>query len=745
MADTMKYVGQATPKIDALARLTGLAQYSDDMPLPPRTAHATFVHSPYAHARIRSIDSSPVEAVPGVIAVLDYRREDMKFRWFSGDRGYERWLFNQELRYHGEIVAMIVAEDRFTAEDAARLLKVDYEQLPFVIDSQEALKPDAPQLHEKGNLVGGKSSLYTRGDVQQGLDAADFVINQNFQTQFQHNAQMEPRVALAMWEGPKLTIWTPTQGVTSAKIGIAQDLGIPQSNVRVICQYMGGGFGQKNGNQNIDTLVAAASRAVGRPVKLWMGRAGDMSEMHGRWSTKQAYKLGVKHDGTITGLDFVGYSNIGAWAKSTGAIYGAREMLDTENVRAELFPVYTNQQNSGNFRAPPDPQGVFAMAQMIDMAAEKLGIAGPDLPEFNISIATKKADQTDEYTSYLLPEVIRTGADHVDWKGRWHKPGSLQLSDARWHGMGMAWGTWGAGLGMGSAIVKINADGTAHLLTGVTDIGGGAKTTMILLAAEVLGLPPERWQSTWGDTDTTSYSVGESGSRNTGHEGPAVLAAAEDARQKLIAAAVPLLKVKSADELDATDGNVFVKSDPSKSVSFGKVAELSQGSIIGTAFTRAIVPEGLSRDAWVAGFAEVAVDKPFGKIEVLHYTTVHDGGRIINRLTAESQAHGGVTMGIGMALFEELLWDRATGNHLNTNIHDYRVPTHLDIPKIDVLFLDKPDPYGPLGAKPMGEPPIVPVPGAIANAVYNAIGVRMTQLPMNPRNVLAAIGAARTA
>jgi CO/xanthine dehydrogenase Mo-binding subunit len=745
MADTMKYVGQATPKVDSLARLTGIAQFSDDMPLPPRTAHAMLIHSPYAHARITSIDSSKAEAVHGVIAVLDYRRDDMKFRWFAGDRAYERLLFNQELRYQGEIVAMVVAEDRYIAEDAARMVQVDYEQLPFVIDAQEAVKPGAPQLHDKGNLVGGKSSLYTRGDAEHALAGADFVINQNFETQFEHNAQMEPRVALAMWEGPKLTIWTPTQGVTAAKIGIAQDLGIPQSNVRVICQYMGGGFGQKNGNQNIDSLVAAAARVIGRPVKLWMGRNGDMSEMHGRWSTKQAYKLGMNNDGTVAGLDFVGYSNIGAWAKSTGAIYGAREMLDTDHVRAELFPVYTNQQNSGNFRAPPDPQGVFAMAQLIDMAAQKLGIAGSDIPEFNIQVATKKADQTDDYTAYLLPDIIRKGADAVGWKQNWHKPGSMQLPDGRWHGLGMAWGTWGAGLGMGSAIVKINDDGTAHLLTAVTDIGGGAKTTMILLAAEVLGIPPEQWQSTWGDTDTTSYSVGESGSRNTGHEGPAVLAAAEDARKKLIAAAVPLLKVQSADELDAADGKVFVKADPSNSVPYGKVSTLSQGSIVGTAFTRLTIPKDQSRDAWVAGFAEVAVDKPLGKIQVLHYTTVHDGGRIINPLTAESQAHGGVTMGIGMALFEELLWDRATGIHLNTNIHDYRVPTHLDIPKIDVLFLNEPDPYGPLGAKPMGEPPIVPVPGAIANAVYNAIGVRMTKLPMNPHNVLAAIGAPQTA
>ena len=235
MADTMKYVGQAMPKVDSLARLTGLAQYTDDMPLLPRTAHAMLMHSPYAHARIRSIDSTKAEAVPGVLAVLDYRRDDMKFRWFSGDRAYERLLFNQELRYHGEIVAMVVAEDRYTAEDAVRLIQVDYEVLPHVVDAQEALRPDAPQLHDKGNLVGGKASIYTRGDIQQGLSQADFVLDQAFETQFQHNAQMEPRVALAMWEGPKLTTWTPTQGVTNAKIGLSQDLGIPQSNVRVIC------------------------------------------------------------------------------------------------------------------------------------------------------------------------------------------------------------------------------------------------------------------------------------------------------------------------------------------------------------------------------------------------------------------------------------------------------------------------------------------------------------------------------
>jgi CO/xanthine dehydrogenase Mo-binding subunit len=743
--DKMQFVGQPVAKMDAIARLTGLAQYSDDVPLPPRTAHAVLIHSPHAHARIRAIDSSKAEAVPGVIAVLDYRRPEMKFRWNSGDRAYERLLFNEELLYHGEIVAMVVAEDRYIAEDAAHLVQVDYQVLPHVLDSAEALKPSAPKLHDKGNLVGGRPSLYERGDTQHGLSEASFVIEQQYETAFNHNAQMEPRAALAMWEGPKLIIWTPTQGVTNCKTAIAQDLGIPQSNVRVICQYMGGGFGQKNGNQNIDTMLAAASRALGQPVKLWMGRIGDMAELHGRWSTKQTYRVGFKADGSVTAVDFTGLSNIGAWAKSSGAIYGAREMLDTENVRAEVSAVYTNQQNAGNFRAPPDPQGVFSLAQVIDMAAERLGVDGRDLPDFNIKVATKKADQEEEYTSYHLPEAITTGAKAFGWRETWHPKASKQLADGRWHGQGMAWGTWGAGLGLGSAIVKINADGTAHLLAGVTDIGTGSKTAMILLAAEALGIPPDMFQITYGDTDTTGYSVGESGSRNTGHQGPAVLAAAADAKSKLIAGAVPLLRASAPADLDVADGKIFLKSDPSKSVTYADVAARAQGTIIGTAFTRLSVPEGMSREAWVVGFAEVAVDKAYGKIEVTRYLSVHDSGRIINPLVAESQVQGGITMGIGMALFEELLWDRATGYHINSNIHDYRVPTHLDVPKIEVIFLDHPDPFGPLGAKPIGEPPIVPVPGAIANAVYNAIGVRINRLPMNPHTVLAAIGASRTA
>lgn len=747
----LDFVGKPTVKVDAIPRVTGQALYTDDIPLPARTTHAVLIKSPHPHARIVSMDTSKAEAVPGVVAVLDHRHPGVQYRWNGGDRRYTRMIFPQTLLYAGETVAMVVAEDRYLAEDAARLIEVQYEVLPHVLTAEDALRPGAPVLHAdagaQNNLPTGRPTVYRRGDVARGFAEADMIIEEDFETQYVHNNQMEPRAAMAMWEGDKLTLWTPTQGITSARSGTAQDLGIPESNVRIITYYMGGGFGNKNGNQNIDVMVAAAAKVVGRPVKLWMTRPGDMTELHGRWPTQQHYKIGFKRDGTVSAVQFTGFSNLGAWAKSSGAIYGARDMLDADNVLSELSTAYTNQQSTGNFRAPPDPQGVFSMAQMIDIMAEKLGIDGRELPEFNIKVATKEADQEEPYTSYHLPETILKGAEAIGWRQKWHPPGAQQLPDGRYQGIGMAWGTWGAGLGMGSATVKINSDGTANLIVGVTDIGPGAKTTMALFLAESLGLPPSKITVTSGDTNVAGYAVGESGSRQTGHGGPAVLKVGFDAKEKLKELALEILNTGgvrfTVADLDTANETIFVRDNPERRVTYAQAAARADDAIVVSGFTRERVPDGLSREAWVAGFTEVAVDKDTGQIDVLRYVSVHDSGQIINPLTAESQVHGGVMMGIGGALLEELIWDRATGVHVNANYHDVRIPTHMDSGPIEAIFLDYPDPYGPLGAKPLGEPPIVPVYGAIANAVYNAIGVRMKKVPMNPHTVLAAIRSAR--
>ncbi len=752
MAD-LKYVGKPTVKVDIIPRVTGQALFTDDLPLPARTTHAVLVKSPHPHARIVSIDTSKATAVAGVIAVLDYRHPEMQYRWNAGDRTYKRSILPQTLLYAGETAAMVIAEDRYTAEDAARLVEVKYEVLPHILDAEEGLKPGAPILHAdqgaKNNMPTGAPTVYKRGDVEKGFAEADYIIEQRFETQYVHNNQMEPRVTMAQWEGNKLTLWTPTQGISNCRSQTAQDLGIPESNIRVICYYMGGGFGNKNGNQNIDTMVAAASKAVGRPVKLWMTRPGDMTELHGRWPTKQWYKIGFTKDGHVTAVQFKGWSNLGAWRKSSGGIYGSSEMLETKNVLSELYAVYTNQQSTGNFRAPPDPQGVFSMAQMIDMMAEKLGIEGAEIPEFNIHVAETKREGRLEYTSFGLPDCIHKGAEVIGWKEKWHKPGTKQLPDGRYHGIGMAWGDWGASLGRGSATVKINSDGTAHLIIGVTDIGPGAKTTCALFLAEALDLAPSKITVTSGDTNVAGFMSGESGSTQTGHGGPAVLKAGAEAKLKLMELALEILnpaedKAKSGitytvQDLEAKNEVIYVKNAPDKKVTYAQAAELADDQVVVSAFTRERVPDGKFRVAWIAGFCEVAVDKETGQIEIVRYVSVHDSGQIVNPLTAESQVHGGVTMGIGGALFEELIWDKATGVHTNANYHDVRIPSHMDYGKIEAVFVGKPDPYGPLGAKSLGEPPIVPTYGAIANAVYNATGVRMTKVPMNPHTVLAAL------
>lgn len=756
MAD-LKYVGRPTVRVDAIPRVTGQALYTDDIPLPARTTHAVLVKSPHPHARIVGIDTSKAEAVPGVIAVLDYRHPGMQYRWVRGDSRYKRMLFSKTVRYAGDIVAMVIAEDRYIAEDAARLVEVKYEVLPHVLDLEEAAKPGAPILHAdegaKNNLQTGEPNIYKRGDVEKGFAQADFILEDRFETQWVHDNQLEPRVTLAMWEGDKLTLWTPTQGITNSRINTAQDLGIPESNIRVVNYYMGGGFGQKNGNQNIDTMVAAASKVVGRPVKLWMSRRGDMTELHGRWPSKQYYKIGFKKDGTVTAAYLKGYTGLGAWAKSGGGLYGARDQLDCDNVLHELYPVYINTQSTGNMRAPSDPHGSFAIGQLIDMMAEKLGIDGKDIPEFNLKVATKKADQVTPYTSYGLPDCIRKGAEVIGWKDNWHKPGTKQLPDGRYHGMGMSAARRGAGFGMGSATVKVNADGTAHLIVGVVDIGTSAKTTMALFLAEALDIDPSKIKVTSGDTDVTGYASGESGSRQTGSGGPAVLEAGAEAKNQLMELALEILnaaedKAKSGikytvQDLDAKNEVIFVKKDPEKKVTYAQAASRAGDAVVVSAFTRGEVPAGLSRTSFIAAFSEVAVDKETGQIDMLRYVSVHDSGQIVNPAAAEGQVVGSAIMGIGSALYEELIWDKATGLHVNANYHEVRIPSHLDIGKIEAYFVGKPDPYGPLGAKSLGEPAIVPAYAAIANAVYNAIGVRIKKVPMNPHTVLAAIKAAR--
>jgi putative selenate reductase molybdopterin-binding subunit len=708
-------VGQPTPRIDAIERVTGKATYTGDVRLPG-TLYARVLRSPHPHARIRSIDASRALALPGVKAVISH--ENCTVVWGAGSISggvqyndemkkitkHRRYAFNNPVRFVGEPVAAVAAIDRHLAEEALKLIVVDYEPLAFVLDPEEALKPDAVHIWPEGNLSPNARNeiqpLGTRrGNVAEGFAASDHVFEDRYSTSFVHNAQMEPRVCLAAWDGDRLTVYTPTGGIANCRTDMARDLGIPPEKVRVVCHYMGGNFGNKNQNQDADLIAATLAKAAGAPVKLELSRKEDFIGMHGRWPTVQYYKVGVKNDGTLQAIQLRGYSGMGPYRKNSGNMAGV-EIYQCAHIETTISPVYTNRTVSGNFRGPEFPQGFFGIQSMMDDVAAKLKM---DPVEFILKNMTRKAGDQTPYTNYSLDQCIRRGAEAFEWKKRWRpEPGSDRGPIKR--GAGVSFMAFRAGLGRSSAVIHLDAKGRYSVHVGVTDVGAGAKTTMGLIAAEELGVPLSQVDVVWGDTDRCPYSVGESGSRTTIMTGYAVVEAARDLKKQIAEKGLP----KGEDVLVAS-------ATPSPTL------------------------QGRVRSTFGAHFVEVEVDTELGRARVVKYLAVHDCGRIMNPLTAMSQLKGGAIMGIGMALHEDLVYDRRSGSALTAGYYGARVATHRDAPEIDVMFLESDDGLGPFGAKSMGESSKVPAPAAVANAVFNAIGRRMKDLPITRDKIVAAM------
>ena len=404
----------------------------------------------------------------------------------------------------------------------------------------------------------------------------------------------------------------------------------------------------------------------------------------------------MKNDGTLTAIQLAGYSDCGAYRKGVGSLSGI-EIYQCPNIDSNVFPVYTNRAVAANLRAPAYPQGVFGLESVMDDVAYALKM---DPLEFRLKNMTRKFRDQTPYTSIGLEDCIRKGAEAIGWKNRFHAPGSDTGTLKRGVGMGM--GMFGSALGRSSATIKVDSKGMYHLFVGVTDVGTGAKTTMGLIAAEALGVPLEQVEVTSGDTQTCPYSVGESGSRTTVQTGGAVVQAAEDLKKQIAEKGLP----KGSDLLTAS------------------------------ATPEPMQLRNLNRSSFVAHFAAVAVDTETGHVQVEKYVAAHDSGRIINPMTAESQVKGGAAMGMGMALHEQLLYDKRSGQPLTAGFYGARIPTHLDIPEVEVIWVETDDPYGPFGAKTLGEPTIIPSVGAIANAIYNAIGRRIKELPITRDKVL---------
>lgn len=724
----LKVVGKAVPRIDGYDKVSGTAQYTFDLTLP-NMVYARVLRSKLPHATIRSIDTSHAEKLPGVLAVIS-QKNTPEIKWYGNS-----FLFDRHVRFAGDEVACIAAESESIAEKALALIKVEYQELPFVVDAGEAMKKNAPQLHSEGNIQGGKPFAYERGDVEKAFQEADAVIEETFRTQVAIHNPTEAHCSLVNWDGDKLLVYDSTQAVFNVRDGIANSLNIPASHVRVIKQYMGGAFGSKLVAGKYTVMAALLAKKIGRPVKISLDRREMNVAVGNRPDSVQQLKFAAKKDGTLLAMQHKSYGAAGAYPSGAGCSWPLRTIYQCPNVKVEEHTVYINAGPGRPMRAPGHVQGVFAMDSAIDELAEKINM---DPLEFRLKNYAEK-DQVFNipYTSKRLKEAYEQGAKAIGWQRRNVIPGSSTGRNKR--GIGMAsqiW--WGGGGPPAAANMKLNRDGSIQVLAGTQDLGTGTYTIIAQVASEVMEVPIENIQVIIGDTATTPYCPSSGGSTTAPSVTPAVRDAAEQMKQKLMDAAAAMLN-KPVRDLTYSKGLVSARGDSKKLSISDIIRQLNERVLVTTGYREAN-PEGYMINSFGAQFAEVEVDTYTGKITVLKIVAAHDIGRVLNRLTLENQFEGGIMQGLSFALMEERIMDANTGLMTNTNLHDYKLPLITDTPQIEVIIVSETDPMiSNTGVKGIGEPAIIPTAGAIANAVYNAIGVRLRELPMTPDRVLNAL------
>jgi xanthine dehydrogenase YagR molybdenum-binding subunit len=736
--DETTIVGDRKPRVDGYERVSGSAVYPSDVNLPD-TLYGAILRCPHAHAKVRSIDVSAARKLPGVRAVLTSSSAEVQDLTWSY-RGTSVPLLDPVCRHEGEAVAAVAAETSQQAVDALRTISVDYEILPFVADETKALDDNAPQIHEGGNRVGEPSSS-ERGDVAKGFEEADVVLSKSFTTACELHTPLERHGCAAKWDGDRLTIWESTQGVYRVQSMVAGVLGMPLANVRVIGHYMGGGFGSKLQADKYSVLAALLAKVTARPVKLFITREETFLCVGNRPPSNLKLKAGARSDGTLTALEYTALCTGGAYpAGGTSLIdFLIRDLYTCPNIRTEATDVYINAGPARPFRAPGHPECAWALEQMMDELARELGMDPVQLRLKNLP-KVSQARGNQPYTSTGLRECLVEGAKEFGWDtARSQRPDEGHLR----RGVGVAACEWVAGGGgpPSTIIVKLFSDGSVNLNMGASDIGTGTKSWAAMIVTEELGVPLEEIQIEHADTGTTQFATPSGGSKTVPTESPAVRAAAWEVRRQLFAIASDELGV-AADDLELADGTVRSRSNPDTGKPIRQLEGFQRrGVILGVGY-RGPNPEGKIVNPFAAQFCEVEVNTRTGEIRVLRFVGAHESGRVLNRLTFDSQVIGGIAMGIGLGLTEERILDRKqTGKLVNRSWHDYKLPTAMDVPAdIGSIAIEPDDDEANLtGAKGLGEPVTIPTAAALANAVYDAIGVRLTSTPMTPARVLDAL------
>jgi CO/xanthine dehydrogenase Mo-binding subunit len=742
---------------DGKEKVTGSGRYTADLNLTGQL-YAKFRYADHTHARIVSIDTTKAREMPGVLAVLTH--EDVpQVRY--GQMVKDRLMFARDrVRFEADIVAAVAAQTPDLAARAAAAVEVEYEELPAVSDVEAALAEDAPLIHEEWesyeadeqlsrnrNVLG--YSTVMRGDAAAAMEGADVVVKGRYVTDSSQGAPIEPRAILAQWQGDRVTVWSSTQVPFAARSGVAEVLEIPESHVRIVVPLLGGGFGSKC-DFHFEGHVAALARAARRPVKLVFTREEEfVAPDHRREGMVIELETGARSNGTLVSrrgrlvLDGGAYCGEGGFFAQLAAMHAVGPYV-VENVNVQSTLVYTNNQPSGSIRAPTAPQICWALEQHMDELAEGLGLDPVELRRRTLIDEGSEGPTHQVYGPIAIKETLERAVELIA------PDGDLPEDEA----IGVACGWWPS-FGMNSgAYVKLNGDGTGTIVTGAQENGSGAVMALPLLAAEELGMEPDSFSILYQDTDAGPYDGGSSGSQTTFNNGRAVVAAAREVREKLLELASEELEI-AADDLELAEGHVRVKGTPTRSVSVAALAE-SGVPLIGKGAGIAIDSPPCEPESGCLGrlgfesflepqvfthAARVRVDRDTGVVRVVRVAAVHDSGVIVNRPGADGQVYGGVVMGIGQALYEvsRLAED---GSQLNPHLLDYKLVTAADAPRIDVDWVETPAQNGgPRGSKGVGEPPTVPTPGAIANAIAQVIGARVRELPMTAERTWLASGA----
>jgi xanthine dehydrogenase molybdenum-binding subunit len=747
---TSKYrvIGTRPVRPDGVDKVTGRAIYGADVQLP-RMLHGRVLRSPHAHARIKSIDTSKAEAMPGVLAVVTSAElpdraasarlgemGDVNLRHMSNNV-----LARDKVLYVGHAVAAVAATSPHVAAEALRLIEVEYEPLPPALEVRAAMEADAPLLHEDlyTDTGGEKSSkpsnaaahlIFEEGDVEKGFAQADLVVEREFRTATVHQGYIETHNATAEWRADGyLTIWCSTQGAFPARTQVAQILDHPISQIKVVPAEIGGGFGGKI-SVYLEPVAALLSRKTGRPVKVLMDRAEVLLGTGPTPASHMRVKIGVTKDGRITAARadiafdagaFPG-SPVGAGCMTVFAPYRL------ENVRIDGWDVVVNKPKSNAYRAPGATAAEYACEVVVDEICEKLGM---DPIEFRLKNGAKEGDWRaagPPYPRIGNLECLQAAKESAQYR----TPLERQGPDGKRRGRGVASGYWfNVGL-TSSASGRLNPDGTITLLEGSTDIGG-TRASIAMQFAEALGVAYEDVHPQVVDTESVGFTEVTGGSRTTYATGYAAYELAQEMKRKITGSLAELWEVPA----NSISVNGAQYSANGKRASLSEVAKTLEEAGVHVTASVTVTPNGAG-GAFATHVADVEVDPETGKVDVIRYTAVQDAGTAIHPSYVEGQMQGGVAQGIGWALWEEYTYDEQ-GRLRNATLLDYRMPTALDVPLIETIIVEVPNPGHPYGVRGVGEVPIVPPPAAIANAIYDAVGVRFYELPMSPHKVCMAI------